>query len=186
VNKLLETYPQEVVRILAKYPEDRKRSAVMPLLYLAQRKAGYLTRQSISEIAEIVEVTPTEVASIAGFYTLYHEESRSPNGSSPNGGPRYRLQVCTDLPCALRGAEEFMAALCQNLALKVGETSADGLLMIESVTCLAGCDKAPMLQLQGDGDIVYHENLTVESTLKLVDGLRRNVSAGEAGNGIKA
>ena len=182
MNKLLETYPQEITRILAKYPADRKRSAVMPLLYLAQRESGYLTRQSINEIAEIVEVTPTEVATIAGFYTLYHEEGRP-----ANGGPRYRLQVCTDLPCALRGAEEFMAALCQNLALKVGETSPDGLLMIESVTCLAGCNKAPMLQLQGDGDIVYHENLTVESTLKLVDGLRQNAHSGDAaGNGIKA
>lgn len=186
MNKLLETYPQEVASILAKYPEDRKRSAIMPLLYLAQRQPGYLTRQSINEIAEIVAVTPTEVASLVGFYTLYHEEGQSSNGASPEGNPRYRLQVCTDLPCALRGAEEFMEKLCQNLALKVGEVSPDGLLMIESVTCLAGCDKAPMLQLQGDGDIIYHENLTVESTLKLVGDLRANAEGEAAGHGSPA
>ncbi len=173
MNKLFETYPEEVARILAKYPPEQKRSAVMPLLYLAQRQLGYITRPLIDDVAEISGVTATEVASVVGFYTLYHE----------NESPRYHLQVCTDLPCALRGADLFLEKLCHNLALKVGEPSADGLLLIEEVTCLAGCDRAPMLQLQGDGEISYHENLTVESAIQLVDGLRQKagIPAGSAG-----
>jgi NADH-quinone oxidoreductase subunit E len=168
LNKLLETYPDEIARILTKYPAEQKRSAVMPLLYLAQRKLGYVTRLSINEIAEIAGVSPTEVMSLVGFYTLYHDDE----------GPRYRLQVCTDLSCALRGADEFLEKLCHNLGLKVGEISPDGLIMVEEVTCLAGCDRAPMLQLQGDGEITYHENLSVESASKLVDDLRRNANGG--------
>ena len=78
MNKLLETYPEEIARILAKYPAEQKRSAVMPLLYLAQRKLGYVTRQSINEIAEIAGVSPTEVASMVGFYTLYHDDNAAP------------------------------------------------------------------------------------------------------------
>jgi len=163
VNMLLESYPQEIAQILSKYPPEQKRSAVMPLLYLAQRKSGYITRQSINEVADITGTSPTDVASVVGFYTLYHEGE----------GPRYRLQVCTDLSCALRGADQFLESLCHNLGLKVGEASPDGLLMIEEVTCLAGCDKGPMLQLQGDGEISYHENLTVESAVRLVEDLRR-------------
>ena len=163
MNELQQKYSEEINRILAKYPAGQKRSAVMPLLYLAQRQQGYVSKQSLQEIAELCGVTPTEVASIVGFYTLYHDE--------PAG--RYRIQVCTDLPCALRGAEKFVEDLCKNLAIKVGETTADGVVTVEEVTCLAGCNKAPMFQLQGDGDISYHEDQTVESALQLVEKLRK-------------
>ena len=97
MNALLEKYGDEIQAILAKYPADRagKHSAVMPLMYLAQRENGYITKEAIGQIAEICEITTTEVASMIGFYTLYHDE--------PSG--KYRIQVCTDLPCALRGAE---------------------------------------------------------------------------------
>ncbi|HEX9029174.1 MAG TPA: NAD(P)H-dependent oxidoreductase subunit E, partial [Anaerolineales bacterium] len=113
MNALIEKYPQEVETILGKYPADQKRAAVMPLLYLAQRELGYVTKQSLSDIASIIEITPTEVASIVGYYTLYHGE--------PEG--LYRIQVCNDLPCALRGADEFLARLCENLGIQVGETT---------------------------------------------------------------
>ncbi len=163
MNEILQKYPEEVKNILAKYPLEYRKSAVMPLLYLAQREKNYLTRQSIADVAELTGLSMTDVDSVVGFYTLFHE--------SPGG--RYCLQVCTDLPCALRGAEEFLKGLCQNVGIKVGETTADGLFTIEEVTCLAGCHRAPMMQLQGDGDIVYHENLTVASTLALMDQLRK-------------
>jgi len=163
VNKLAQTYPDEIALVLAKYPPDQKRSAVMPLLYMAQREAGYITKQALADIAELCEITTTEVASIVGFYTLYHAEP----------GGRYHIQVCTDLPCALRGADEFLQKFCQNLGIKVGETTPDGLVTIEEVTCLAGCHRAPMFQVQGDGDISYHENQTLESALELVAGLRQ-------------
>ena len=82
-------------------------------------------------------------------------------------------QVCTDLPCALRGADEFMEELCSNLGIKVGETTPDGLITVEAVTCLAGCDKAPMFQLQSAEGIEYHEDMTVDRTLELIQILKR-------------
>jgi len=159
---LSEKYEQEIDAILAKYPPDQKRSAVMPLLYLAQREDGYITRQAMNEIAVILGVEPTEVGSIVGFYTLYSDK---PVGT-------YRLQVCTDLPCALRGADEFLENLCENLGIKVGQTTSDGLMTVEAVMCLAACDKAPLFQVQSGEGLAYHENQTIETALGLIDQLR--------------
>ncbi|HLE50474.1 MAG TPA: NAD(P)H-dependent oxidoreductase subunit E [Anaerolineales bacterium] len=159
---LSEKYEQEIDAILAKYPPDQKRSAVMPLLYLAQRADGFITKQAMNEIAAILGVEPTEVGSIVGFYTLYSDK---PVGT-------YRLQVCTDLPCALRGADEFLEKLCENLGIKVGQTTSDGLMTVEAVMCLAACDKAPLFQVQSGEGLAYHENQTMESALGLIDQLR--------------
>ena len=158
MNNLAEKYAEEIQITLSKYPADQKRSAVMPLLYLAQREEGHVTKQSIHEIAEVLEMTPTEVVSIVGFYTLYHDE--------PGGA--YRIQVCNDLPCALRGADQFLEALCDNLGIKVGETTEDGLVTVEAVMCLAACDKAPMFQVQTGDGLTYHEDQTVESAMELI------------------
>lgn len=163
MNILAEKYPVEIGKILAKYPPEEKRSAVMPLLYLAQREKGFVTKQSMAEIAEMLGLLPTEVASIVGFYTLYYDEP----------GGKYRIQVCTDLPCALRGAEEFLEQLCENLGIRVGETTADGVVTIEHVMCLAACDKAPMFQVQSDEGLTYYEDQTVKSALELADRLRK-------------
>ena len=160
---LSEMYPREIEQILANYPPEQRRSAVMPLLFLAQREHGYVTRQAMEEVAALVGLEATQVGSLVGFYTLYHDE---PAGT-------FRIQVCTDLPCALRGAEAFLESLCENLGVKVGETTADGLITVEAVTCLAACDKAPMFQLQSADDIEYHENMTVDRTLELVQTLKR-------------
>jgi NADH-quinone oxidoreductase subunit E len=173
VNELQSKYSAEIQQILAKYPPDRCASAVMPLLYLAQRQAGYIDRQSVQDIAEIIGLSTTDIDALIGYYTLYHDQ--------PAG--RYRLQVCTDLPCALRGAEDFLHNLCANLGIKVGETTPDGLFTIEEVTCLAGCHRAPLFQLQGDGEIAYHEDQTVDTALALVNELRRRAAEKEAGNG---
>jgi NADH:ubiquinone oxidoreductase subunit E len=81
--------------------------------------------------------------------------------------------VCTDLPCALKGAEQFLASLCENLGIKVGETTTDGMIKIEEVMCLAGCDKAPMFQVQSSDGLEYHENQTVESAMELINQLRQ-------------
>jgi NADH-quinone oxidoreductase subunit E len=167
VNQLLNQFSADVQRILAKYPLDYKRSAVMPLLYLAQRAEGYVPKQALADIAEIVGITTTEVSSIVGYYTLYYDQ---PGGC-------YRIQVCTDLPCALRGAERFMHELCERLGIQEGETTADGLFTVEAVKCLAACHRAPMFQAQGDGDIAYHENQTVELTLAWMDEVRAQEAA---------
>jgi NADH-quinone oxidoreductase subunit E len=161
---LAEKYPKEIKQILAKYPPEQKRSAVMPLLHLAQLQEGYVDRHAMQEIAALLEITETEIASIIGFYTLYHEK--------PEG--KLRIQVCTDLPCALRGADKFLADLCGKLGIQPGETTPDGLVTVEAVMCLAACDKAPMFQTQGPNGIEYHENMTVEKTMVLVDALKNS------------
>jgi len=162
VSNLAEKYPREVDDILAKYPAEQKRAAVMPLLYLAQRDGNYVTKQDMEDIGELLEITATEVASIVGFYSLYYDQ--------PSG--KYRIQVCTDLPCAMRGAEEFLQKLCANLGIRVGETTTDGIVKVEEVMCLAGCDHAPMFQVQDGNGLTYHEDQTVESALEFINGLR--------------
>ena len=161
---LAEKYPEEIKKIFAKYPPEQKRSAVMPLLYLAQRDQGFITKAALEDIARMLDITSTEVAEIVGFYTLYHDRQAG----------KYRMQVCTDLPCALRGAEKFLEQLCGNLGVKVGETTADGVVTVEAVMCLAACDKAPMFQLQGGEGIEYHENMTVDKTMELIAALRKS------------
>lgn len=162
MNDFQQKHAAEIEKILAKYPHDQKRSAVMPLLFLAQQQEGYIPEQSIQDIAEIVEIHPTEVASIVGFYTLYHDQ--------PAG--KYRIQVCTDLPCALRGAEDFLAQLCEKLGIDVGGTTPDGLVTIETVMCLAACDKAPVFQVQTPEGIIYREHQSVETAMKLIETWR--------------
>lgn len=161
---LAKKYPNEVEKILSKYPSEQKRSAVMPLLYLAQREEGYVTKAAMQDIARIVDITETDVAAIVGFYTLYHEQK----------GGKYRMQVCTDLPCALRGADGFMDDLCENLGIQVGETTEDGFITLEAVKCLAACDKAPMFQTQSPDGIKYHENMTVDRTMELISILKKS------------
>ena len=160
---LAKKYPKEVKEILGRYPEEYKRSAVMPLLYLAQRDEGYVTKRAMQDIADMLEIGVTEVGALIGFYTLYHDKKEG----------KYRMPVCTDLPCALRGADEFMNSLCANLGIKVGETTPDGLITLEAVTCLAACDKAPMFQIQKADGLEYHENMTVDRTMELVEALRK-------------
>jgi NADH-quinone oxidoreductase subunit E len=160
---LAEKYPKEIKQIMARYPAEYKRSAVMPLLYLAQREEGYITKGAMQEIADMLEIGVTEVSGLIGFYTLYHDEKAG----------KYRMQVCTDLPCALRGADEFIDSLCANLGIQVGETTADGLITLEKVTCLAACDKAPMFQIQTGDGLEYHENMTVDRTMELMEALKK-------------
>lgn len=163
MNQLAEKYPDEICTILEKYPSDQKRSAVMPLLYLAQRESGYVNRQAMQEIAEILDISATDVGSIIGFYTLYYDQAEG----------KYRIQVCTDLPCALRGADEFLEKLCENLGIRVGETTPDGVVTVEKVMCLAACDHAPVFQVQTGDGLAYHESQTLESALRYIESLRK-------------
>jgi NADH-quinone oxidoreductase subunit E len=133
----------------------------MPLLYLAQQEQGFVNKLAMLEIADILGITPTDVGSIVGFYTLYYEK--------PAG--KYRMQVCTDLPCALRGADQFLEDLCENIGIQVGETTPDGLVTLERVMCLAACDQAPMFQIHAPDGLTYHENQTVESARVVIDEL---------------
>ncbi len=163
---LAEKYAQEIAAILAKYPPDQRRAAVMPLIYLAQREKMYVERKDMAEIAEILGLLPTEVASIVGFYSLYYDKP----------GGKYHIQICTDLPCALRGAEEFLKQICERLGISPGETTSDGLITVEAVMCLAACDRAPIFQVQSGQGLQYYENQTVEGALALIEELRTDAA----------
>ena len=163
VGVLRERHGDEIEAILARYPADQRRSAVMPLLYLAQHEYGYLPPAAIDEVAGILGISGTQVGSLVGFYSLYHDH--------PAG--RVRMQICTDLPCALHGAETFAREVCQNLGIRLGETTPDGAITVEEVMCLAGCDKAPMFQVQDERGIHYRENQTVAAALAWVEEVRR-------------
>ena len=165
---LEKKYPKEVKQILSKYPPEYKRSAVMPLLHLVQQEAGYVSKEAMQDIASILDITETEVGSIVGFYTLYQEKKAG----------KYRMQICTDLPCALRGADEFMNQVCEHLNVKDGETTSDGLVTVEHVMCLAACDRAPMFQSQGPDGIKYYEYMTIERVNEWLQSLKQ-VEAGE-------
>jgi len=134
----------------------------MPLLFLAQREYGLLSHEVITEVSDLLGLESTEVASLVGFYTLYHDRE----------GGKYRIQVCTDLPCALRGAQAFADELCDKLDIRMGETTPDGQVTVEEVKCLAACDRAPIFQLQEPNGIHYHENQSVGSALALIEALR--------------
>lgn len=163
---LAAKYQSEIETILAKYPPDQKPSAVMPLLYLAQREYGYITVAAMEEVGAICGLAPTQVAGIVGFYSLYYDK--------PEG--KRRVQICTDLPCALRGAEQFAEDLCARLGVRLGETTADGEFTVEAVMCLAGCDRAPMFQVQDADGLHYHESksadkpMTVEQAVQILVG----------------
>ncbi|MEE9215819.1 MAG: NADH-quinone oxidoreductase subunit NuoE [Anaerolineales bacterium] len=159
---LTDNHTQEIEGILAKYPPDQKRSAVMPLLFLAQREYGSLTLDAINEVSDLLGLQSTEVASLVGFYTLFHDRQ----------GGKYRIQVCTDLPCALRGAQSLADELYEKLDIRKGETTPDGQVTVEEVKCLAACDRAPMFQLQEPNGIHYHEDQSAGSALALIESLR--------------
>jgi NADH-quinone oxidoreductase subunit E len=165
---LAEKYADRIAKIFAKYPD--KRSGVMALLYLAQEEYGWVTPEALKEVAALCDIDPTQVQSIAGFYTMYSEK--------PKG--RYWLQVCTDLPCALRGADDFYRQLCEYLGLgEEGGTTEDGLFTVEPVMCLAACDRAPMLQC----NFHYHENLDMEKMKALIEQWRAEASRGDGDRG---
>jgi len=159
---LAEKYAEEIQNILARFPE--KKSAVLPLMYLAQEEHGYMSKEAMAEVAEILDLDPTHVLSLAGFYTLYYEE--------PVG--KYVLEICNDLACALRGADDFVAMACRKLDIAVEGTTVDGLFTIKTVMCLAACDQAPMLQC----NLKYAENLDEAKFDQLIARLREE-AAGE-------
>lgn len=152
-----EKEQQELDKILKKYPD--KLSAVLSALYLAQREKNWLDDEDIKAVAEALDIGVTHVHSIIGFYTLFRKE--------PCG--KYMVQVCTDLPCALRGAEDFYHRLCERMGLGPnGGTTEDNLFTVEEVVCIAACDKAPCLQI----NLEYYENLTDEKIDQIIAELR--------------
>ena len=151
---------EEARRIVARYPDGKQQSAVMPLLALAQRQCGgWLPRAAMDCVAELLEMIPVHVYEVASFYTMYNLE--------PVG--EHVVQVCTTTPCWLRGSDAIVRACEERIGVACGETSADGRFTLREVECLGACVNAPMCQI---GDQFY-EDLTPEGMVMLIDALER-------------
>lgn len=144
---------------IAKYPEGRQRSAVMPILDIAQRQEGWVSLAAMNTIAEMLDLAPIRVYEVATFYTMFQLK--------PVG--KYHLQVCTNLPCMLRGSEEIVDACKKELGVGLGGTTADGLFTLSEVECLGACVNAPVIWIGDD----YYEDLSVETTKNIIQALKR-------------
>jgi NADH-quinone oxidoreductase E subunit len=149
--------------IVKRYPSDRRRSAVLPALYLAQYQQGYITANAIRHVAQLLGITRADVEDVVSFYTMFY--------TKPVG--RFVLQVCRTLSCALNGAERVTEELQDKLGIKPGETDSTGTFTLMEVECLGACDRAPVVMVND----AWHEGLAPESAGKLIEELR---SRGEA------
>jgi NADH-quinone oxidoreductase subunit E len=146
-------------RVIAKYPKGRQASAVIPLLDFAQRQEGWVTRPAIEVIAKMLDMAAIRVLEVATFYTMFILH--------PIG--KHHLQVCTNLPCWLRGSDGVVKACRDKLGIGVGETSADGQFTLAEVECAGACVNAPVAQIGDD----YFEDLDGASMGKIIDALKR-------------
>ena len=156
----------KIATILKRYPEGKQASAVIPLLYVAQRQMGRLTqsawvpRVAMDVIAARLSMPPIRVYEVATFYFMFNMK--------PIG--RHHLQLCGTTPCMLRGSDDVLRACKDAGGLKgVGDTSADGVFTLTEVECLGACVNAPILQIDDD----YYEDLDYESTVKLLEAFKR-------------
>lgn len=148
-----------VNRIIKRYPEGRQKSALLPVLHLAQSEFnGWLSPQVMDYVASLLNIRPIEVYEVATFYSMYNTE--------PVG--KCLLEVCQTGPCWLRGADDIVEHLEKKLGIKNGETTADGMFTLKTVECLGSCGTAPMLQCGAE----YYENLTPEKVDALVEKLK--------------
>jgi NADH-quinone oxidoreductase E subunit len=154
---------KKVTEILAKYPSDRKKSATMPLLDLAQRQnENYISKDVIAEIANILELPEIKVYEVASFYTMYNLK--------PVG--KYLLQFCKTTPCMLRGIDKIIKDCKAKLGIEMDQTTADGLFTLKAVECLGACVNAPIVQINDD----FAEDLTSDNFIKILEDLKEGRS----------
>jgi NADH-quinone oxidoreductase subunit E len=145
--------------IIAKYPEGRQRSAILPLFDLAQRQNdGWLSTAAIEHVAKLLDLPYIRAYEVATFYTMYNLK--------PVG--KHHIQVCGTTPCWLRGADKILTACQDTLGIKKGETTKDGMFTLSEVECLGACVNAPMVQINDD----YFEDLTIESMAEIIQSLQ--------------
>ena len=148
----------EIDRWIAKYPPEKKQSAVMAALRIAQdQNGGWLTQELIDAVAAYLEMETIAAYEVASFYSMYEH--------SPVG--RHKISVCTNISCMLRGSDEVVAHLQERLGITLGETTSDGRFTLKEVECLGACVNAPMFQIARE----YHENLTAEKIDAILDTL---------------
>jgi len=153
---LREKYQKEIDEILSRYPV--KRSALIPLLYVAQREHGYITEAAMIEIAALLKLTPPQVYETASFYTMLNLKKVG----------TFHIQVCKSLMCALVGSDTVIGWIKSKLGINPGETTSDGLFTLSAVECLAACGTGPMMQINDD----YYERLTEEKVDRILADLK--------------
>lgn len=157
--KFSEQALKEVDRLVARYPEERQKSALIPLLHLAQEEfGGWLSPETMDYVASILKLEPIEVYEVATFYSMFNLQ--------PVG--HYVFEVCQTGPCMLRGSDNIIEYIKSTLNINVGETTADGLFTLKTVECLGACGYAPMMQMGKH----YREHLTPERVDQIIDECR--------------
>jgi NADH-quinone oxidoreductase E subunit len=155
---MFSTETEEKFKHLAAiYP--RKRSALIPMLLLAQKEQGYIQAETIEYVGKYLDLDPSEVDSILSFYTLLR---RHPVG-------KYHIMICTNLACLLQGSDEIEACVKRTLGVGFGEVTRDGLFSAIEFECLGSCTTAPVMQINGE----FYENLDVKKTESIIDELRK-------------
>jgi NADH-quinone oxidoreductase subunit E len=152
---LSEKARAEINELKGKYPDPK--SALLPALEIAQREHGWLSAEVMREVGQAMDLPPTEVASVASFYTMFY--------THPVG--EHVIQVCTNISCSLLGAEHIVEYISRKLGIEVGQTTADGKFTLLTVECLGSCGTAPMMQI----DETYYENLTEEKIERILTEL---------------
>jgi len=155
---------KEVDRIIARYPEGKQKSALLPLLHLAQETfGGWLSADTMDYVASLLRIEPIEVYEVATFYSMYNLK--------PVG--KYMFEVCQTGPCMLNGSDDIIKYIGDTLFIKPGETTADGLFTLKTVECLGACGYAPMMQLGK----TFREHLTKEKVDAIINECRNNAAS---------
>jgi NADH-quinone oxidoreductase subunit E len=156
-----ENTMSRIQELVSHYPNDKQKSALIPILHLAQEEnKGWLSTPVMDYVAEILKIQPIEVYEVATFYSQFNLK--------PTG--RYVLEVCRTGPCCMVGAEKIITHLEKRLNIKDGETTTDGIFTIKTVECLGACGYGPVIQV-GER---YYEHLTIDSTDDLLEKLKNN------------
>lgn len=161
--KFSEDKIRKVQEIIARYPEGKQKSALLPVLHLAQEENnGWLSVEAMDYVAELLQLKPVEVYEVASFYSMYNLK--------PVG--KYVFEVCQTGPCMVRGSDEIIAYIKEKLGIAVNETTVDGMFTLKTVECLGACGYAPMMQLGK----YYKEHLTKEKVDQIVEECRRTAA----------
>ena len=154
--KFSEDKLAKVQELISHYPEGKQKSALLPVLHLAQENlGGWLSAETMDYVASLLSIEPIEVYEVATFYSMYNLQ--------PVG--KYMFEVCHTGPCMLRGSDDIIAYVYEKLGIKTGETTADGLFTLKTVECLGACGYAPMMQLGK----TYREHLTKEKVDQIIN-----------------
>ncbi|NNV54797.1 NADH-quinone oxidoreductase subunit NuoE family protein [Limnovirga soli] len=154
----------KVQEIVQRYPEGKQKSALIPVLHLAQENfGGWLSAETMDYVAELLQISSIEVYEVATFYSMYNLQ--------PVG--KYLFEVCHTGPCMLRGSDDIVTYIYEKLGIKSGETTADGMFTLKTVECLGACGYAPMMQLGK----YYKEHLTKERVDSIIEECKKNAAS---------